>query len=117
MPFSGLLLEELPGPLQLALSGRGQGLAGAVDEEVDHANPRADALRADLLAGHHPGDRLGVLVEQALRRVGGDRLDLTHPPLLLLFGHGRLRGRLPYLTQTVLMLTNSRAPTSASSRP
>src|SRR5207302_3915875 len=45
-------LQELFGLLQLVLARRRQCLAGAVDEELDHANARADSLRANLLASH-----------------------------------------------------------------
>src|SRR5262245_43527320 len=82
-PLPGLLLEEPLGPLRLALPLGRQVLAGAGDEELGHADPRADALGADLLAGHRAGDRLGVLGGQALRQEGRNRLHVADPPLLL----------------------------------
>src|SRR5262249_3268127 len=113
--FSGFLLQQAFGLLQRALPLGRQVLAGTVDEELDHADARADALGADLLAGHDAGDGLGVLGEQALWRVGRDSL---HPPdPLLLSHHDSLRRITAYLTQTVLTLTNSRMPNADSSRP
>src|SRR5262249_25361168 len=83
-----LLLEELFGLFQLSLSLRRQVLTGPVDGELGHAGPRADSLRADFRAGHGPCDRLGVLGEGPLRRVGRDRLHVARPAFLcLLRGH------------------------------
>src|SRR5580700_11621698 len=60
----GSLLEDPLGFFQLAFVGRGQILARAIDEVLDHPNARTDPLRPDLFAGHGPGDRFGVLVER-----------------------------------------------------
>src|SRR5438874_1103436 len=73
------------GFFQFSLSSGRQALAGPVDEELDHTDPGADALGADLLAGHRPGDSLGVLGKQALRGRGGYRLHTPNP--FLLFRH------------------------------
>src|SRR5437588_8094884 len=54
-------LKEPPGLLKLTAPGGRQALAGAVDEELDHANARGDPFGAHALAGHAAGNGLCAL--------------------------------------------------------
>src|SRR5205823_2813815 len=77
---------ELFGTFQFAFPRWRQVLAGAVDEELNHTDPRADALGTDLLAGHYPGDGFGVPGEETVWRKCGNRPHVSDP-LLFSLGH------------------------------
>src|SRR5713101_5293117 len=72
-------LKYLLGPFQLFLSLRRQVLAGPVNEDLDHPNPRADAFGADLLAGHGLGDGPRALGEKPRGWVRGNGFDVVRP--------------------------------------
>jgi uncharacterized protein (TIGR02117 family) len=73
-------LQESLGLLELTPPPSRQAPAGAVDEELHHPDGRADALGADLLARHPPGDRPRVPRVEPLRREGRHGLHLVAPP-------------------------------------
>src|ERR1700733_12712529 len=81
----GPLLEDPLGFFQLAFAGRGQILARAIDEVLDHPDPRPDPLRTDLFSGHRPGDGLGIPGEGVARWDGRTVLTPATPRLLLPF--------------------------------
>src|SRR5262245_19930428 len=79
LPFLRPLLQQVFGLFEFVLPLRRQAFAGAVDEVLDHANPRTDALRAHLFASHRPSDGLSVFREQARGRKGRICLHLVAP--------------------------------------
>ncbi len=75
------LLKDSLGSLERPPPRGREILAAAVDEVLDHANPRADPLGAHFLARHCAGDRPRILGEQALGWKGGFGVDAPNPPL------------------------------------
>src|SRR5437016_12866986 len=72
-------LKDLLGFFQFAAARGGKALAGAIDEKLDHANARTDALGADAFAGHRLGDLAGAFGEDVPRGICRNRLNLRRP--------------------------------------
>ncbi len=72
-------LQNVLGAFELFPLSHRKRLAGPIDKELNHSNPRTDPLGTDPLTGHCAGDRLGVFLEKPLWRKGRYRFDLGRP--------------------------------------
>src|SRR5262249_21593802 len=97
-------LQNSFGLLQLPLPGRGEVLAGPVDEVLNHPDPGRDPARAHTLPRHGPGNGFGVLGEYPRRWKGRNRLHLLDP-LLLFRDHG-----IPPLFRSSVCCSSNAAP-------